>query len=104
MITQGTMFYNLKKPVSLVLEVLMLLSEEMGVNAIFRVKGVKSETISSWIIKASEHVEVFRSYLKQDMRLKQCQIDEFWSFIYKKRQKLEQMRQTERLAEIDGVL
>ena len=103
-ITKGTMFYNLKKPVSLVLEVLLLLSEGMGVNAIFRVKGVKSETISSWIIKASEHVEAFSSYLKQNMRLTQCQIDEFWSFIYKKKQMLEQMRQTGRIAEIDGVL
>jgi hypothetical protein len=82
------MFYNLKKPLSLVLEVLLLLSEGMGVNAIFRVKGVKSETISSWIIKASEHVEAFSSYLKQNMRLTQCQIDEFWSFIYKKKAKV----------------
>jgi transposase-like protein len=57
-ISKGTMFYNLKKPLSLVLEVLLLLSEGMGVNAIFRAKGVKSETISSWIIKASGHVEV----------------------------------------------
>ena len=29
-ISKGTMFYNLKKPVSLVLEVLLLLSEGMG--------------------------------------------------------------------------
>jgi len=84
-ITKGTMFYNLKKPVSLVLEVLIMLSEGMGVNAIYRIKGVKSETISNWIIKASKHVEAFSSYLKQNMRLTQCQIDEFWAFIYKKK-------------------
>jgi len=29
-ISKGTMFYNLKKPLSLVLEVLLLLSEGMG--------------------------------------------------------------------------
>ncbi|MBF0241249.1 MAG: hypothetical protein HQK64_02075 [Desulfamplus sp.] len=63
-ISKGTMFYNLKKPLSLVLEVLLLLSEGIGVNAIFRVKGVKSETISSWIIKASVHVEALSSHLK----------------------------------------
>jgi len=81
-----------------------MLSEGMGVNAIYRIKGVKSETISNWIIKASKHVEAFSSYLKHNMRLTQCQIDEFWAFIYKKKQMLEQMRQTGRIAEIDGVL
>ena len=103
-ITKDTFFYNLKKPISLILEVLLLLSEGMGVNAIHRVKGVKPETINSWILKASDHVETVSRYLKQNMHLTQCQIDEFWSFVYKKKESLQKMRSGERIVEIDGGL
>ena len=40
-ITKDPFFFNLKKPVSLILEVLLLLSEGMGVNAVCRAKGGK---------------------------------------------------------------
>jgi len=103
-ITRDTFFYHLKKPVAFVLEVLLLLSEGMGVNAIHRVKGVKSETLNSWILKASHHVEAVSTHLKQNMHLTQCQIDEFWSFIYKKKQNLKKMRSTGKIVEIDGDL
>lgn len=93
-ITKDTFFYHLKTPVKEVLEALKLLSEGMGVNAIQRTKGVSPETIQDWIIKASKHVNEVSSYLKREMSLTQCQIDEFWSFIRKKNQRLQKKKKT----------
>ena len=70
----------------MVVEVLMLLAEGMGVNAVCRVKGVTADSMRSWLTKASDHVEEIRVYLQEEMHLTQCQIDEFWSFILKKSQ------------------
>ena len=83
-ITKGTFFYNLKAPVSLILEVLKLLSEGMGLRAVSRSKGVTTDAISAWVLKAAKHVNEVTVYLERDMHLTQCQIDEFWSYILKK--------------------
>ncbi len=83
-ITKGTFFYNLKAPVPLILEVLKLLSEGMGLRAVSRSKGVTTDAISAWVLKAANHVNEVTVHLERDMHLTQCQIDEFWSYILKK--------------------
>lgn len=103
-ITKDTFFFNLKKPVPFILEVLLLLSEGMGVNAVCRAKGVKAETVNRWVLKASDHVREVTVYLETGMHLTQCQIDEFWSFIYKKKQILEKRSKREKIEEIAGGL
>jgi hypothetical protein len=84
-ITKGTFFYNLKAPVSLALEVLKLLSEGMGLRAVCRSKGVTTDAASAWVLKAAKHVNEVTVYLERDMHLTPCQIDEFWSYIFKKK-------------------
>jgi transposase-like protein len=79
-ITKGTFFYNLKAPVSLVLEVLRLLSEGMGLRAVCRTKGVTPDAVGAWLLKAAKHVHEVTIYLERAMHLTQCQIDEFWSY------------------------
>jgi transposase-like protein len=83
-ITKGTFFYNLKAPVSLVLEVLRPLSEGMGLRAVCRTKEVTPDAVGSWLLKAAKHVHEVTIYLERAMHLTQCQIDEFWSYILKK--------------------
>ena len=80
-ITKGTFFYNLKAPVSLVLEVLRLLSEGMGLRAVCRIKEVTPDAVGTWLLKAAKHVQEVTIYLEREMHLTQCQIDEFWSYI-----------------------
>jgi hypothetical protein len=83
-ITKGTFFYNLKAPVSLILEVLKLLSEGMGLRAVCRSKNVTPDAVSAWVQKAAKHIREVTVHLEKDMHLTQCQIDEFWSYILKK--------------------
>ncbi len=78
-ITKSPFFYNLKAPVSLILEVLQLLSEGMGLRAACRTKGVTPDATRAWVRKAAAHVTEVTVYLEREMPLTQCQIDELWS-------------------------
>ncbi len=84
-ITKGTFFYHLKSPVRLVLEVLWLLAEGMGLRAVCRTKGITTDAVGGWIVKAASHMNEVTVSLEKDMHLTQCQIDEFWSYILKKK-------------------
>lgn len=85
-LTKGTFFYDLRHNFSLIISVLKDLSEGKGQRAIQRTLGVSLITQRKWITKAAEHVSLISNFLEQDMHLERVQIDEFWSFILKKRE------------------
>jgi transposase-like protein len=82
--TKGTFFANLQTPAADVLKTLMLLVEGMGLNATHRVSGFTKDAILDWIRKASKHSQEINKFFIKDMHFSQVQIDEFWSFIFKK--------------------
>lgn len=84
-LTKGTMFYGLRTPMDKVITVLLCLTRGMGVNNTCRQEKVTADSILSWIIKAAQHTNEFSQYMQQEMDLEQVQIDEFWSFVRKKR-------------------
>lgn len=84
-VTKGTIFYWLKTPLDVVISTLMLLVGGMGLNATCKQAGVTADSVLSWIEKAGNHAEEFTEYMVQNMDLDQVQIDEFWSFIQKKK-------------------
>lgn len=84
-IRKGTMFFDLRTPMEKIIRVLSLLASGMGQNAVCRQESVRGESVRAWIVLASEHVSAFSEYMQREMELSQVQIDEFWSFIRKKR-------------------
>lgn len=84
-VTRGTIFYCLHTPIDRIVSSLGLLASGMGVNAITRETGVTADSLRSWIQLASEQTEAFSVYMQANMSLSQVQIDEFWSFIRKKK-------------------
>jgi hypothetical protein len=96
-ITKDTFFYGLKKPFDTILETLKLLSEGMGLRAVCRSKSVTADAVLDWVVKTADHVTELSAYLKGEMHLTQCQIDEFWSFILKKRRSLQHKRLTQKM-------
>ena len=85
-IRKGTMLFGLRTPVDKVVRVLGLLASGMGQNAVCRQEGVTGDSVRDWIVLASKQVSSFTEHMQRDMRLEQVQIDEFWSFIRKKRE------------------
>ena len=85
-VRRGTMFYGLRTDMEKIISCLGLLASGIGVNAVVREQGVTADSLRSWIVLASVQVDSFTKYLQQNMHLEQVQIDEFWSFIKKKRE------------------
>jgi hypothetical protein len=82
---KGTMFFGLRTPMDKIVQVLSLLARGIGVNAVCRECAVTADSVRSWLLFASRHVRELSAYMEQGMHLEQVQIDEFWSFIRKKR-------------------
>lgn len=91
-VTKGTIFFGLKTPIEKVINTLLLLVRGMGLRNSSRQSGVTVDSILDWIEKAAEHSNGFTNYMQQEMHLEQIQIDEFWSFIRKKRKILQMKR------------
>lgn len=84
-VRKGTMFFGLRTDINKIARVLGLLASGMGVNAVCRENDVTADSLRDWIVLAATHVSEFSAVLEQNMHLDQVQIDEFWSFIRKKR-------------------
>jgi hypothetical protein len=84
-VAKGTMFFGLRTPIDKIISVLGLLSSGIGANAIVRETGVTKDSLRAWLVLAANHVNEFTAYIQQNMSFDQVQIDEFWSFIRKKR-------------------
>jgi len=86
------MFFGLKTPIDKVIKVLQSLVRGMGLRNTCRQEKVTADSVLDWIEKAAQHVNEFTQYMQQEMHLEQIQIDEFWSFIRKKRKILQTKR------------
>ena len=85
-VRKGTMFFGLRTPMDKIINVLGLLASGVGVNAMCREQDVTADSLRSWIVLAANQVTAFTEYMQQNRHLEQVQIDEFWSFIRKKRE------------------
>lgn len=82
--TKGTMFYRKQASAETILETLALLAEGSRVSSLTRVKGIKEDTILSWMREAAHHSEVVNDALLKDFRVRRGQLDGMWLFIQKK--------------------
>ena len=86
--THGTVFYGLKTPQETVYRALHCLCENMSIRAAARVFGVKPDTILHWLRRAGEHCEKVSAYLMRNLHVEQVQLDELWTFVFKKEKTL----------------
>lgn len=93
-LTKGTIFFGMKTPIDKVIKTLQLLVRGMGLRNASRQEEVTTDSILDWVEKAAKHSNGFTRYMQQNMNLKQVQIDEFWSFIRKKRKILQSKRKS----------
>jgi transposase-like protein len=84
-VRKGTFLYRIRTPLKQVVRVFHLLVEGMSIRGIERVEGIKQDTILAWLRKAGQHVEEVNALLIHHLHLTQVQIDEFWSFVKKRK-------------------
>jgi transposase-like protein len=85
--TKGTIFYRKHANEEEILEVLALLAEGSRISTLTRVKGIKEDTILSWLRGAARHAEQLETVLMKEYHLKRAQIDGLWSFVANKGEK-----------------
>jgi transposase-like protein len=85
--TKGTIFYRKHANEKEILEVLALLAEGNRISTLTRVKGIKEDTILSWLRAAAGHAEQLETVLMKEYHLKRAQIDGLWSFVANKGEK-----------------
>jgi transposase-like protein len=85
--TKGTIFYRKHADENEILEVLALLAEGNRISTLTRVKGIKEDTILSWLRDAAQHADQLDAVLMKEYQLKRAQIDGLWSFVANKGEK-----------------
>jgi transposase-like protein len=82
---RGTPLFDLKADEEIFYDVIACLAEGNGIRAAARIKKVDKDTVSAWLDKASKHVKAVSRYLMVNLHFKAVQLDEFWSFVKKKK-------------------
>ena len=88
----GTTFYRLRVPKKDFLEAVQLMAEGLSIAGIARVKQVSELTVTSWFKKVAVHCNQFSDPFLVDLGFTQCQIDDFWSFVKKKKSISDRMK------------
>lgn len=69
------------------------LAEGLALRAAGRMFGLDKDTVGSWLPLLGEHCENVMSYFFRDLHLNECQLDELWTFVYKKEDRLDPVEQ-----------
>src|SRR5947209_8747432 len=86
--TQGTPMYGLKTPAAEVAHALLIVMRRGSLRGAEELTGHKYETIGEWLKRAATHAGAITQVLANDLHLNQVEIDEFWSFVQKKKGQL----------------
>ena len=82
---RGTPLFDLKTDEQTFYDVIACLAEGNGIRATARIKNVDKDTVTAWLERASRHIEAVSRYLMVNLHFEAVQLDEFWSFVQKKK-------------------
>jgi IS1 family transposase len=60
------------------------LAEGTSIRTTGRLLNIDKDTVCHWLPRLGEHCNQLMSYFFRNLRLNECQLDELWTFIYKK--------------------
>jgi len=83
--THGTPLYRLRTPAAEIGRALLLVMRRGSLRAAEEVTGHKYETIGRWLRLAARHAAAIEEALVRDLALSAVEIDEFWSFVKRRR-------------------
>ena len=64
------------------------LAEGTSIRATARLLGLDKDTVCHWLPRLGAHCNRGMSYFFRDLHLSECQLDELWTFIFKKEDQL----------------
>lgn len=83
--TTGTPLYRLHTPPAEIAQALLAVMRRGSLRGAEDITGHNYETIGHWLDLAAQHAAAITGVLVNDLRLSTVEVDEFWSFVRKKR-------------------
>lgn len=85
--TKGTVFHGKQYDEQTIIECFALLAERNSLAAIQRVKGIKEETVSDWLLQAAPQMEQIEQVLLRNPKISRAQRDALWTYVGHKGEK-----------------
>src|SRR5215468_6017090 len=92
--TKGTVFHGKKPYEQTIIECFAMLAERNSLAAIHRIKGIKEETISAWLVEAAPQMEQIERLLLRDHKMSRAQLDALWTYVGHKGEKKDFQKKT----------
>jgi transposase-like protein len=85
--TKGTVFHGKQHDQQTIIECFAMLADRNSLAAIHRIKGIKEETVSAWLLQAAPQMEQIERVLLQDHKMSRAQLDALWTYVGHKGEK-----------------
>lgn len=85
--TKGTVFHGKQHDEKTIVECFAMLAERNSLAAIHRIKGIKEETVTAWLIEAASQMEQVEQLLLEDHKMSRAQLDALWTYVGHKGEK-----------------
>lgn len=83
--TRNTVFFHSHYPTDTIRKIINCTSEGNGVRATARMLELSKDGVNKIVLKAGEHCHMVLSSLLVSLHLEECQMDELWTFVQKKK-------------------
>jgi transposase-like protein/IS1 family transposase len=83
-LTYGTPYFDLEHDPALFELAIRALAEGNSIRATARIIQVDKDTVCTWLDRAAQQCRLVTLYLWQQLPLRECQLDELWSFVHTK--------------------
>ncbi len=95
----GTAYAGIRTDMSIYLRGATTLAEGVSIRATGRLLLVDKDTVNHWLPILGDHCRGLMNYFFRNLHLRECQLDELWTFVYKKEA---QLTPFEKLQEVYG--
>ena len=83
--THNTVFFNSHYSDEQIMQIIRCTIEGNGVRSTARILGLSKDGVNKITLKLGEHCQHILSNLLHSLHLEECQLDELWSFVNKKK-------------------
>ena len=80
----GTAYYRLKADRALFEMAVRALAEGNALRATARIVQVDKDTVCAWLDRVARHCRTVMLSLWHNLHVRECQLDELWSFVHTK--------------------
>jgi len=79
----NTAFYDIRTEEETMIDACKLLVKGISIRGVAEHHGIKPETVSGWLSRASDHCQAVNKLIIKDLDISKVEVDEFWTFVKK---------------------